>query len=645
MANVGVTFDFAAESAKLRSEIDKVRKELSSINATAKGIKDGFKTVGTAIAGALSVGAITAWLSKVNQAADQLNDLSTRLGASASGLQTLQVAAQQAGGSAEAMATGLSKLQVTIGEGLQGNKKAAEAFQQLGLSARELAGLRTDEAMQRVAVALSNVANANERAQIGTDILGKGFKENAGFFADAAANIDAVNEVLARTGAAISDLDIAKIGIMNDELALQSTIVQNLGTKFLANLSPAVGVATEAFANLMTNVGGATEAGKGFGVVMVAAIKLVEAAVYGLGAIFEGLRSIVSGVLFVITAGVEKLISGMAGAAEALNLDIAIPLRNASEIASGMAASFDSISRSAQQNATLAAAAAIKAGTDVMRAGEIFDEASRRLEERAAAAASRATGAAGAVGTAGAAAGKTATDRTGTLTISKDSLGRIDPLIDPLVVEQSAINGALESIQDAHNQTMLGKIEQFEQSKIGMMLNSADLMQQIEFNKNATLGDAMSTLVNVAIQQGGKLGKIGKAIAIAQTVWSTGQAIMKAMAEVPWPANIAAAAGVAAMGVAQLANIKRTNIGSSGSIVAGRGGSIGASAPSLSDNVQGATGAPLQQQSAVQIIVQGSLFAAQETVDWLTEQIGAAVMDRDVVFISGNSRQAMELRG
>jgi hypothetical protein len=169
MANVGVTFDFAAESAKLRSEIDKVRKELSSINATAKGIKDGFKTVGTAIAGALSVGAITAWLSKVNQAADQLNDLSTRLGASASGLQTLQVAAQQAGGSAEAMATGLSKLQVTIGEGLQGNKKAAEAFQQLGLSARELAGLKTDEAMRRVAVALSD-GDAVDWEQIGKQV-------------------------------------------------------------------------------------------------------------------------------------------------------------------------------------------------------------------------------------------------------------------------------------------------------------------------------------------------------------------------------------------------------------------------------------------------------------------------------------------
>jgi hypothetical protein len=203
---------------------------------------------------------------------------------------------------------------------------------------------------------------------------------------------------------------------------------------------------------------------------------------------------------------------------------------------------------------------------------------------------------------------------------------RIDPQTDPAVLEQISINDTMQAVTDAHNATMLGKIEQFEQSKIGMMLNSAELQQQIEFNKNATLGDAMSTLVGLAIQQGGALGKIGKAVAIAQTVWSTGQAIMKAMAEVPWPANIAAAAGVAAMGVAQLANIKRTNIGSSGSIVAGRGGAIGASAPSLSDNVQGATGAPLTQQSAVQIIVQGSLFAAQETVDWLTEQIGAAVM-------------------
>ena len=40
MANVGVTFNFAAESARLRADIDRVRKEMMSLKATGA---DGFK--------------------------------------------------------------------------------------------------------------------------------------------------------------------------------------------------------------------------------------------------------------------------------------------------------------------------------------------------------------------------------------------------------------------------------------------------------------------------------------------------------------------------------------------------------------------------------------------------------------------------
>ena len=81
MANVGVTFDFAAESAKLRTEIDKVRKELSSINKTRRASEKRLKLVGSAIVGAFSIGAITGFLSgRSTQAADTLNDLSTAAG-------------------------------------------------------------------------------------------------------------------------------------------------------------------------------------------------------------------------------------------------------------------------------------------------------------------------------------------------------------------------------------------------------------------------------------------------------------------------------------------------------------------------------------------------------------------------------------
>jgi uncharacterized protein YukE len=144
MANLGATFEFKAESAKLSNEIDKVRKELAALKATTKGIKDGFKLVGTAIAGAFSVRAITSWLSKVNQAGDQLDAMAQRLESSASGLQTLNIAATLAGGSTEAMQNSLAKLTTSIGDALGGSKQAVAAMGTLDRATEKLGDIRAE---------------------------------------------------------------------------------------------------------------------------------------------------------------------------------------------------------------------------------------------------------------------------------------------------------------------------------------------------------------------------------------------------------------------------------------------------------------------------------------------------------------------
>jgi hypothetical protein len=643
-----VKVKITADGTGVDREVGKVNKNLDGLKKQSDVLSGSLAKLGGVVAGAFTVGALTNFLRTATQAADQLDAMSQRLSASASGLQTLQIAASQAGGSTEALNNAISRMSVSLGDALAGTSKiASDALARLNLNARDLAGLKTDEAFRRIAGALSETGNSYERASIAQAIFGKGAKDLAEFFAVAPGQISETEQALARAGAALDDIDVAKIGAMNDDLAMQSQIVQNLGIKFSANLSPAIGVAADSFGNLLTNMGGATEAGKGFGVVMVTAIKMVEAGVYGLAAVFETLRATVAVILAAITNGVGNLIGILASAAEIANLGIADNLRAASDAALLFGSSLNSVSASAWENAKAAGAAALQAGADVLNAAAIFDEKSREFEARAAAAAARAgavQGAATGIGAGAATAGAT-TDRSGLLTVSKESLGKIDPQLDPEVLRQTSINDTLAAVQDAHNATMLGKIEAFEQTKLGMLLTNADLMQQIEFNKNATLGDAMSSLVGMAIQQGGALGKAGKALAIAQTVWSTGQAIMKAMAEVPWPANIAAAANIAAMGVAQLSNIRRTNVGSGGSIVSGRGGGGSAAAsPALSDNV-GPTGQPLEQQSAAQVHIHGNIFSSSETADWIIEQIRSAVDSRDVVFVSSTSRQAMELRG
>jgi hypothetical protein len=172
------------------------------------------------------------------------------------------------------------------------------------------------------------------------------------------------------------------------------------------------------------------------------------------------------------------------------------------------------------------------------------------------------------------------------------------------------------------------------------------LVAQGEESKNAMIGEGMSALVNAAIAQGGRLGKIGKAIAIAQTIWSTGQAVMKAMSDpaLPWPSNLAAAASVAAKGAMQLANIRKTNVGSGGSVLSSGGASAAVGTASLPDNVA-ATAPKESEKSVAQVIIQGNVFSSQETADWIINQIRDAVNTRDVVLVSSNSRQAMELAG
>jgi hypothetical protein len=647
-----VKVNIVADGSKVGTEVSKLKRDMGGLSDAADKIGLSWAKLGGIIGGALSVGAAASFLRSVNSSADALNDLSGRLGASAAGLQSLQVAATLAGGSTESMNTALAKMSETIGNALNGNKQAVAAFDQLGLSAKELANLKADEAFRRIADATAEIPNTFQRASAAQDVFGRGAKEIAGLLAEGGAAIDSVNRKLAEQGAAIDNLDIARIGVMNDELQFQQTVVQNLGTKFLSGLAPAIGVATDAFAKMLSAAGGATESGRAFGVVMTGAIKLIESAVYGLAAVFEGLRATVAVVLAAISNAAGNVIGVVASAGEALGLGFAGNLRTASDSAFAFGESFASIAASAKSNAMAAASAAIQAGADILNAGLIFDQQAAALEKRAQAAVDRVSqaqgGAAAALG--GAASGAAGKDAKGAkqrpyeLSAGTLFMEKLNPFDDPRVMQELEINDALQAIQDQYAETTLGKLAAFEDTKLGMMLTSSSLMQQIEWNKNATLGDAMTNLVGLAAQQSGALGKIGKAFAVAQTIWSTGSAIMKVFQQLGWPAGIGPAASIAAMGASQLANIKNTNLGSGGTIAPSRGGGATLGAPVLSDNVA-ATRPQESERSATQVIIQGNVFSSQETAQWIIEQIRDAVNTRDAVFISSNSRQALELAG
>lgn len=644
MANVGtVTFDVAAETAKLRQDLDKVKKDVGGLSATAKNFEKGLKTIGGVIAGVFSVGAVSSFVRHVNQAADRLNDVSQRLGVSASRLNVLELAATQAGASTEAVATAMAKLTETVGSAAMGNKAVAASIDTLGLSTKQLLALRPDQAFEAVTQALSQMPNEFQRAAIAQDLLGKGAKELSAFYREGETAIEAAQAALERHGALLSDIDVARIGVMNDDLDAQGTIIQNLGVKFLSNLTPAVSVATEAISDMIIEMGGAEQAGKDMGVVLVRVIKAIEIAANGIIIAFQTVRTVVAGVLALATKGIEKIMEANLALAEAIGFDrVAAGIRPQLELVSGLALSFKSVADSAADGTVAATERLKKATLDFMNAEEIFAQKAREMEERAAAAAGRPLSASelrmnpadrtsqiapelGAVSAAGA----------GGLRVE----GPNDFQFDQMTREIYASN--LEALKEA------GVLRQQEWDRqlnaMGVSLgNSIAYQTALEAAKYETWGGLAGEFVGVIGNSNNKMAKLQQNLALAQAVWWTASGVANALRSVPFPANIAAAAKVAVMGAIQIAKIKATKYGASGGGSFGTigGGGEGGGQPAFQTP---AAVAQQEPQRIAQVIIQGDVFSSQETANWIVEQLRQAVNDRDVVYIAPNSRQALEL--
>lgn len=96
-------------------------------------------SVGTALAGAFSVGALTALTKQTINYASHMRDLADRLGVNVEWLQQMQFAAVQAGASVDDLAGFMEKLAVARGQAV-GNPqgKTANAFKQFGIGAEAL---------------------------------------------------------------------------------------------------------------------------------------------------------------------------------------------------------------------------------------------------------------------------------------------------------------------------------------------------------------------------------------------------------------------------------------------------------------------------------------------------------------------------
>lgn len=212
-------------------------KGLGAINQGLRELKSLLPAIGL---GAAAVGFASLVKGALNSA-DALGKVSAKTGATVEDISALGVAGRLADVSVEQLQGGIVRLSRSIGELQSGSKTARDAFAQIGLAAKDFENLDTGQAFELISKRVLAIEDPFRRAQVGSELLGKGF-----------ADLIPVMQAVADQGLANLRQQAADLGLLitgdlaaaadqaGDSFDLIKLQAEGVATAFLSGLAPSI---------------------------------------------------------------------------------------------------------------------------------------------------------------------------------------------------------------------------------------------------------------------------------------------------------------------------------------------------------------------------------------------------------------------
>lgn len=164
MPSLKVDSEFSSKG--FEAGIGRMKQATNSFQGSLSGIQN-------MLLSAFSIGALVRSVRNAVQLGSDLSDMATQTGTSTKAFQVYDYAAKEAGASSEQLRNALVKLRDSQGQVIDKNEIAIKNFKRLGIEARTVAGLNTDDLFMEVARAVANSENSVEAYSAAIDILGQ----------------------------------------------------------------------------------------------------------------------------------------------------------------------------------------------------------------------------------------------------------------------------------------------------------------------------------------------------------------------------------------------------------------------------------------------------------------------------------------
>jgi len=171
----------AGELAKLfvviGAKFDDFKQGLQGVKSEAQGFSGTLGGAFSAILPAVTVAGIMAGIGQMVKAtaefADNIDEMSQRVGVSTQALQAWDYAARKSGADLKDVEVAMKRMAVTLTEAFRGSGPAIETFQRLGLSVRELSYLSPEDQFRKISEAIAKIPDPTVRAAAAVEVFGR----------------------------------------------------------------------------------------------------------------------------------------------------------------------------------------------------------------------------------------------------------------------------------------------------------------------------------------------------------------------------------------------------------------------------------------------------------------------------------------
>lgn len=177
------------------------------------------------------------------EAGAELGHLSKRLGIGTDDLQALQMEARETGVDFELVAGAIKKMDVALGDALQGGEKA-KYFKELGVDLEQMANSSQIGRFTALGDAIGSLEDTGSRVHLATELMGRSAAEALNLITKGSQGLEEEKQRLWQFGF-FREEDVAQLERVREHLEVLKYAAAGAGRELTSSLAPAIDVVTE----------------------------------------------------------------------------------------------------------------------------------------------------------------------------------------------------------------------------------------------------------------------------------------------------------------------------------------------------------------------------------------------------------------